>query len=395
MIIIRGRAPYHQRGLDVRPSIQTLRPAGYLCPAGIQPSPTRNRSLDVRVDVVVPATSSAGARTTTRPNDDESFHPSPRQAPSVALGFALTGLTLAGAIAGFVADAREAVAWEWFFFAVAYLAGGVPASREAYRSLVEERKLDVDLLMVIAALGAASVGQAGDGAILLFLFSLSNTLQDWAMGRTRGAIEALMALNPEEATVVGDDGEERSLPIERLAPGMRIRVRPGERFPADAVLVEGFTSVDESELTGESVPVEKEPGSPLFSGTLNGDGVILARSTVRRGEHARQADPARRGGAGGEEPDGAVRGASRGPVHDRGPRLDPGPLPDLPLPGRAGGGGRLVPGDDLPRRRLAVRGRDQHAGRRPLGDGRGRAVGDALQERRRARGARPRRHHRL
>lgn len=195
----------------------------------------------------------------------------------VRRGFVLTGLTLAGVVAAFVARGAGQVGTEWSFYALAFLAGGVPAARKAIETLQTERKLDVDLLMVVAALGAASVGQAGDGAILLFLFSLSNTLQDWAMGRTKHAIEALMALSPEGATVIEADGTERWVGLESLEPGMLIRVRPGERIAADATLVEGFTSVDESELTGESVPVEKAPGSKLFSGTLNGEGVVVAR----------------------------------------------------------------------------------------------------------------------
>jgi Cd2+/Zn2+-exporting ATPase len=195
----------------------------------------------------------------------------------VLRGFVLTALTLLGVVAAYVARGMDRVGAEWSFYALAFLAGGVPAARKAANTLWTERKLDVDLLMVVAALGAASVGEAGDGAILLFLFSLSNTLQDWAMGRTKRAIEALMALSPEGATVIEGDGTERWVALEALVPGMLIRVRPGERIPADATLVEGFTSVDESELTGESVPVEKAPGSKLFSGTLNGEGVVVAR----------------------------------------------------------------------------------------------------------------------
>ncbi|HEX7118206.1 MAG TPA: heavy metal translocating P-type ATPase [Longimicrobiales bacterium] len=195
----------------------------------------------------------------------------------VRRGFVLTALTLVGVVAAYGARVSGRIGAEWAFYAVAFLAGGVPAARSAVEELWSERKLDVDLLMVVAALGAASVGEAGDGAILLFLFSLSNTLQDWAMGRTKDAIQALMALSPAGATVVEADGTERWVELEALAPGMRIRVRPGERIPADATLVEGWTSVDESELTGESVPVEKEPGAMLYSGTLNGEGVVVAR----------------------------------------------------------------------------------------------------------------------
>lgn len=200
---------------------------------------------------------------------------------SVLLGGILTGLTLLGVIVGFIASARGAVLLSWLAWGVAFLAGGVPASRAAVVALVEERKLDVDLLMVIAALGAASVGQAGDGAILLFLFSLSNTLQGWALGRTKEAVRALMALNPDTATVVRSDGTEAVVRVDDLLPGDEIVVRPGERFPADAVLLSGYTSVDESTLTGESVPVEKQPGSSVFGGTLNGEGVVRAR--VERG----------------------------------------------------------------------------------------------------------------
>lgn len=199
-----------------------------------------------------------------------------RQDP-VRTGFLLTALTLLGVVLGYVGEARGSSWLVGVFFGLAFLAGGVPAAREAVRGLWVDRKLDVDLLMVVAALGAASVGEAGDGAILLFLFSLSNTLQDWAMGRTKDAIRALMALHPEGATVIGEDGVERWVGLEDLTPGVLIRVRPGERIPADATLVEGYSSVDESELTGESVPVEKEPGSPLYSGTLNGEGVLVAR----------------------------------------------------------------------------------------------------------------------
>ncbi len=192
---------------------------------------------------------------------------------AVARGAVLTGLTLAGLLLGLLTGG----AVRWGFFALSLLAGGIPAAREAVRALVAERKLDVDLLMVVAALGAASVGQAADGAILLFLFSLSNTLQDWALGRTKGAIEALMALNPEGARRVSSDGSEEWVALEDLRAGDEVRVRPGERIPADARLLEGHTSVDESALTGESVPIDKEPGSALLSGTLNGTGVVRAR----------------------------------------------------------------------------------------------------------------------
>ncbi|WP_245872667.1 heavy metal translocating P-type ATPase [Deinococcus planocerae] len=196
---------------------------------------------------------------------------------------AATVLTLAGLLLGLLAARLDLPGPTWAGYALAYLAGGVPSAVTAVRTLVTRRRLDVDLLMVVAALGAASVGQAADGAILLFLFSLSNTLQAWAMGRTRRAIEALMALRPAEATVLRG-GEEARVPIGELRPGDLLLVRPGERFAADARVEDGTTSVDESAVTGESVPVERGRGDRVLSGTLNGEGVVRARVERSAGE---------------------------------------------------------------------------------------------------------------
>lgn len=210
--------------------------------------------------------------------------PIPTRAPwqslwshEVKRGFLLSGITLLGLLGGYAVGRYELFGLQNTLWAVAFLAGGVPSAVKATRSLFQERKLDVDLLMVVAALGAASVGQAGDGAILLFLFSLSNALQSWAMNRTRRAIEALMTLYPEGANVLLPDGSEQWKPLEALSPGDILVVRPGERFAADGVVVEGYTDVDESALTGESIPVDKKPGDPVRSGTLNGHGVVRVR----------------------------------------------------------------------------------------------------------------------
>ncbi|GHF34853.1 Cd2+/Zn2+-exporting ATPase [Deinococcus metalli] len=204
--------------------------------------------------------------------------------PELRRAVVLTGLTLLGLLIGLIGEYLIHVpALMWAGYVLAFLAGGIPAGREALHSLLKERKLDVDLLMVLAALGAASIGQAADGAILLFLFSLSNTLQDWAMGRTSSAIQALMNLNPEGATV-RRDGVERWCQLGEIRIGDLLVVRPGERVAADARVVRGSTSVDESSITGESVPVDKAPGAALASGTVNLNGSVEAEVTRPAGE---------------------------------------------------------------------------------------------------------------
>jgi Cd2+/Zn2+-exporting ATPase len=132
--------------------------------------------------------------------------------------------------------------------------------------------------MILAALGAAFVGQPAEGAALLFLFSLSNTLQTFAMGRSRKAIEKLLDLRPPVATV-RRGSRLATLPVEKLILGDLVIVRPGERFPIDGEILSGTSAVDQSTITGESIPVQKEPGSMVYAGTVNGTGSLEVRVT--------------------------------------------------------------------------------------------------------------------
>src|SRR5262249_35726803 len=150
-------------------------------------------------------------------------------------------------------------------YALSYAAGGAMAALTAVEEL-RRRRLSVDLLMVLAAAGAAVLGDWGEGAVLLFLFSLSGTLEADAMYRTTRSSDALIKLRPREASRVRD-GDESRVPIEALAIDDVIRVRPGERFPVDGEVIEGETWADEATLTGESEPVGKSAGDPVFAGT--------------------------------------------------------------------------------------------------------------------------------
>ena len=164
--------------------------------------------------------------------------------------------------------------WAWLPLGVAYLVGGVPIARDTWASL-KEGKLSIDFLMGAAALGAAGVGQPLEGVILIFLFSLSNTLEAYALGRTRRAIGALKGLHPDEATLLDDAGNEVGrVSTAELTPGQRIRVRPGERIGADGRVVEGRSEVDQAAITGESTPVRRGEGDDVFAGTINGTGAL-------------------------------------------------------------------------------------------------------------------------
>ncbi|ABN75247.1 heavy metal translocating P-type ATPase [Cereibacter sphaeroides] len=206
----------------------------------------------------------------------------------------LTGLTLVGMFAAAVVrwgiGTTEAPwpAVEAGALLLVFLAGGVPAAIRALKALWQEHELDIDLLMVIAALAAAAVGAAMEGAVLLTLFSFSTTLEQRAMGRARRAIEALMELRPDRTLRRTEAGTEE-VAVEDLRPGDVVVLRPGARVPVDGVVVEGEGSIDESTITGESVPVAKSRGAAVFEATVNLHGVLevevrrpLTESTVAR-----------------------------------------------------------------------------------------------------------------
>lgn len=144
-------------------------------------------------------------------------------------------------------------------------------------------RFNIDLLMVVAALGAAILGAWAEGALLLFLFSLGHALEHYALGRARRAIRALSDLAPETATVL-EGSREVDTPIAQVRPGARVLVKPGSRFPVDGTVVEGESAVNQSPITGESIPVDKSVGDSVFAGSVNGEGAMVVAVTAAIGD---------------------------------------------------------------------------------------------------------------
>ena len=206
--------------------------------------------------------------------------PAPRWLRRRTIEPALVVITLAALVLSFVVGAaghRHGDSALTILGIIAYLAGGFFRFQESRKSL-RARELNIDFLMIAAAIGAALVGEWQDGAILLFLFSLSNVLQDYAIGRSRKAIRSLFALYPEEARVRTANGVE-TVPISEIQVGQTVLIQPGERIPVDGDVTGGQTSVDQATITGESMPVDKGPGDRVFAGTLNKNGAIDVRAT--------------------------------------------------------------------------------------------------------------------
>ncbi|MFI1697282.1 heavy metal translocating P-type ATPase [Streptomyces bobili] len=160
-------------------------------------------------------------------------------------------------------------------YAVAYVAGGWEPALEGLRAL-REKTLDVDLLMIVAALGAAAIGQVLDGALLIVIFATSGALEALATARTADSVRGLLDLAPDTATRLTDHGEE-TVPAAELAVGDLLLVRPGERIGADGRVVDGVSEADQATITGEPLPVVKRPGDDVFAGTLNGTGALRVR----------------------------------------------------------------------------------------------------------------------
>lgn len=189
---------------------------------------------------------------------------------SLSAGF----LLLVGWLLGFT----TAPAWIALgLFIGAYITGGFFTLRDAWQSL-RQRRFDIDTLMIVAAAGAAALGAWSEGALLLFLFSLGHALEHRAMDRARRAIEALADLAPKVALVQRNDSEVE-VSVEDLLRDDRVIIKPGQRIPADGEVQSGTSAVNQAPITGESMPVDKQTGDPVFAGTINGEGTLLIRVT--------------------------------------------------------------------------------------------------------------------
>ena len=162
-------------------------------------------------------------------------------------------------------------------YITAYIFGGWDISQHAWHA-IKEKHFDTDLLMVMAALGAAALGEFAEGALLLFLFSLGHALEERALDRARAAVRALADLAPKVA-LVRRDGKEQELPVESLQLDDLVIVRPGVRIPVDGVISNGNSGVDQASVTGESMPVDKVPGDQVFASTVNGEGALEVKVT--------------------------------------------------------------------------------------------------------------------
>ncbi|HEY9620045.1 MAG TPA: heavy metal translocating P-type ATPase [Crinalium sp.] len=164
--------------------------------------------------------------------------------------------------------------------AAAYVIGGFESAREGLTTLFTEKELDVDLLMIVAALGAASLGlwrqeysMIVDGAVLILIFAISGALEGYAMQRTERSIQGLMSLTADTARAIRN-GQERTIPISELRIGDQVLVKPGELVPTDGLVMDGFSTLNQASITGESIPVEKTIGDEVFAGTINGNGAL-------------------------------------------------------------------------------------------------------------------------
>lgn len=197
----------------------------------------------------------------------------------------LSGVTLSALLVGWLGGSVSGLLPQWLVVAlalVAYAAGGYTGTKCAL-ACARQGVLNIEFLMIAAALGAAFIGEWEEGALLLFLFSLSGALESFASDRTRQAIVRLAELRPDTARVRAEGGVvEQS--IDALTIGDVVIVRPGERMPVDGTVLKGTTHVDQSPITGESMQVYKAAGDAVFSGTINGSGAIEVEVTKRASE---------------------------------------------------------------------------------------------------------------
>ena len=169
-------------------------------------------------------------------------------------------------------------------YITAYVIGGYAKAKEGITETIKLRKLNVEILMILAAIGSAIIGYWVEGAILIFIFAMSGALETYAMNKSHREISALMELQPEEAWLVRGGFEPIKVAVSELTPGDHVLVKPGERIPVDGVIFKGQSTIDEAAITGESMPVTKEVGTDVFAGTVNLNGTLTIKVTKHSDE---------------------------------------------------------------------------------------------------------------
>ncbi|KKK36342.1 ATPase [Mesobacillus campisalis] len=181
-------------------------------------------------------------------------------------------------LAGWLLSQSELGTMSAMVYLAAYAIGGYAKAKEGIEETIANKELNVEMLMILAAIGSAIIGYWTEGAILIFIFALSGALETYTMNKSHKEISALMDLQPEEALRV-TNGVEEKVAIALLRVGDHILIKPGERVPSDGKIIEGQTNLDEAAITGESVPVSKSVNHEVFAGTVNLRGTITVEIT--------------------------------------------------------------------------------------------------------------------
>ncbi|MED0659499.1 heavy metal translocating P-type ATPase [Bacillus smithii] len=192
----------------------------------------------------------------------------------------LSGLLI---LAAWITEKNHAGLVPSVLYLLAFAIGGFAKAKEGIEETIKNKELNVEILMIVAAIGSASIGYWTEGAVLIFIFSVSGALETYTMNKSQKEISSLMDLQPEEAWRITNGNLER-VPVSSLNIGDLIIVKPGERIPSDGRIVKGSSSVDESAITGESMPVTKQLGEEVFAGTVNINGSITVEITKRSNE---------------------------------------------------------------------------------------------------------------
>ncbi|MCX2827818.1 heavy metal translocating P-type ATPase [Bacillus pseudomycoides] len=183
-------------------------------------------------------------------------------------------------LSGWLFTKNEATTAGIVFYILAYIIGGYAKAKEGIEDTIEEKELNVEMLMLFAASGAAIIGYWAEGAILIFIFALSGAMEAYTLSKSQKEISALLDLQPEEALLISHGTEER-IPVAQLEIDDIILIKPGERVPADGTIHSGETNIDEAAITGEPIPNEKKFGDEVFAGTVNLRGAIEVKITKR------------------------------------------------------------------------------------------------------------------